>query len=91
MLGCKPNDLAMVLRGPYSGHFVTVKEFIGTSLLWRPVNTAYELWDRLWKVDAPTIPLNGFRVNCIPDEYLFPIRPGDLKEVEETEKEIESV
>lgn len=92
MLRCKKGDLAIVLKGSYSGHFVTVKEFIGTDTAYRITTGAYEMFNNLWVIEAPTIPLiSGMRRIVLSDEYLLPIRPGDLKETEETEKEVESV
>lgn len=88
-LRCKKDDMAMILKGPYSGHFVTVKEFMGRTLVWRLSTQMYEMHDNLWDIEAPSIPLDpGMRTHCMPDAWLLPIRPGDLQETEEKEKEI---
>jgi len=78
--------MAIVLKGPYSGHFVTIKEFVGDKLVWRLTTQTHEFLYRLWRVDAPTI--RCFKKNLLPDDALFPIRPGDLQETEEEEKEM---
>lgn len=92
-LRCKKGDLAMVLFPPYEGCFVTCMEFLGRVHV---IGTdGHGGWvDNCWETTFPgdMKAARGTNGKCaIPDEQLLPIRPGDLKETEETEKEVESV
>lgn len=88
MLRCKKGDLAICLRAPVSGRMVEVGEFIGKGLSQRGV--IYEnCWAVTWR-DVGSVGKTGRRF-AESDSDLFPIRPGDLKETEETEKEVENV
>ena len=87
-LRCKKGDLAIVLRGKRAGYVVEVLDFIGraTGLESRKV------YDDIWavKVSGKTHGRSGRRFGE-RDTDLLPIRPGDLQETEESEKEIERV
>lgn len=85
-LRCKKGDLAIVLVEDWAGYIVEVLDFAGT------VKDQYgDTWEDAWLVSKRGEAMIGGRPVAIPDSWLLPIRPGDLKETEETEKEIESV
>lgn len=84
MLRCKPDDLAMILEGKFQGYFVTVIEFIGDL---REGDCRYK---DCWVTTPPAGEIGVRGTVAYPDKALFPIRPGDLKEDEETEKEVVS-
>jgi len=97
-LRCKKGDMAIIVKGVYAGHFVTVLEFVGNSMGIRPNGDFVEYRD-LWLAQSDTIehpfaylnPCMGKGQIHAPDHHLLPIRPGDLQESDETEKEIENV
>jgi len=93
MLRCKKGDLAIVLKGEYIGHYVTVIKFIGLAYgkgmdgsRWHKDN----FWETTFPRGAKAIEGTNGRGGYADDE-LLPIRPGDLKETEDAEKEVESV
>ncbi|ODT75469.1 MAG: hypothetical protein ABS69_10665 [Nitrosomonadales bacterium SCN 54-20] len=88
MLRCKKGDLAMVLRGLTAGSMVEILEFRGKATSFR----TKVVHDNVWLVSCrgETRGADGRRLGK-PDEWLPPIRPGDLKETDETEREVESV
>ena len=80
MLRCKTGDLAIVLKSGKGreGFIVTVGRFIGDRA---------GLFN-LWAVDARIPPPPSYGEWCAQDKDLLPIRPDELNETEETEKEI---
>lgn len=83
-LRCKPGDLAIVVGGSANqGCVVEVLEFAG------PMHGCIDCW-YISHHGQERDPGSGFRW-FVPDAEMLPIRPGDLKEVDETEKEVESV
>jgi hypothetical protein len=88
MLRCRENDLAVILRGPYAGYFVTVGKFIGTEYL-LSANRVLTTQDNLWEIKNDDISADfpGKAVRA-PDDYLQPIRPGRTPVTTETERRI---
>lgn len=87
-LRCKKGDLAIALRPAVAGLVVEVRDFIGGAIsdCGRPLNNA---WFVTWRDDGGVAESGSPFAEC--DNELLPIRPGDLKETEEAEKEVESV
>lgn len=84
-LRCRKGDMAMIVVGHRSGSVVDVLDFCGTR------DTCDGVFPDLWYIadrGQETNPENGNHWVC-PDSYLIPIRPGDLKETDETEKTLE--
>lgn len=85
-LRCRKGDMAIVLKGAWSGKIVDVVEFVGVM----PGNVTGQIYKDIWKIRyqgscySDSGAMRGF-----PDEYLLPIRPGDLDESEETERVME--
>ncbi|SEO78357.1 hypothetical protein [Nitrosovibrio sp. Nv6] len=84
MLRCRKGDLAIVLEGKWLGRVVEVGEFIGSAMLSQVLH--HDLWLISHK-GKDRHPAFGY-LYCQEDRYLLPIRPRDLKEVEEAEKEL---
>lgn len=87
-LRCKKGDLAFALRAPVAGRTVEIGDFIGSGISQHGV-IHENAWAVTWR-DKGSVGTTG-RPFAERDCDLLPIRPGDLKETEETEKEIESV
>lgn len=82
-LRCRKGDLAMVIKsdaGRAVGKFVDVLEFYGEA----------HGKDNCWFVRYEGSTTDMFGTPYVqPDAWLLPIRPGDLDETEEAEKELE--
>lgn len=86
-LRCKVGDLAIVLRSPTdrAGRICMVDSFVGFA------NTVNDgLQGDMWAVsyNGETHSGRGFRYGC-RDSDLLPIRPEELKEEEERERELD--
>jgi len=70
---CRKGDMAIIIKGAYSGYVVDALKFIGVSL-------------------GANFPLEGAHregiKNIAADKNLLPIRPVDLHETEESEREL---
>lgn len=75
VLKCKTGDLAILLKGNHVGYIVEVLEF---QPFVETVRHGYK--HNVWHIHHPDFDPN-FR-HCMEDEYLLPIRPGDLDETE---------
>ena len=94
MLRCKKGDLAIVIKGVYSGSIVDVLEYVGTKT-GITHDGKIEVAQNCWRVSSPREQI-GFHDVLLgeffaEDHHLLPIRPGDLKETDVAEKEVESV
>ena len=77
-LRCKKGDLAIMIKGVRVGRIVEVIGYDGFD----PV------YGHEWRIKTSIpLPPNEFWIS--PDSWMTPIRPGDLKETEETEREVE--
>jgi hypothetical protein len=89
MLRCKEGDLAVILRGPYTGYFVTVGRFLGTvpgyAMSSGKTITPEDVWEVISQDVKPRFP--GART-CVQDINLQPIRPGRTPVTTETKKEV---
>lgn len=86
MLRCKENDLAVVLKGPYTGYFVTVGKFIGT-VPGISRNGEHITLNNVWEVISKDVkPRIGGNRTAVRDRNLQPIRPGKVNVT--TEKEV---
>ena len=87
MLRCKKGDLAILLRSDLGneGKIVDVLEFSGRTFF-IDGSVSENCWD-VSLSGSETDSLTGLKWSC-PDHWLFPIRPGDLKETEEAEREV---
>lgn len=75
-LRCRPGDMAIVIRSDsgFEGYMVDVNDL---------------LKDDIWSVSMKCGYVPGIgRLTATCDAYLLPIRPGDLDEKEETEREL---
>jgi hypothetical protein len=89
-LRCKPDDIAIVLDGPYVGYYVTVLRFLGTAM-GRYTDGSLGVLDNCWETTLPRGAKRQARTNgkcAFTDKDLLPVSPGDLNETEETEKEL---
>ena len=78
MLRCKENDLAVVLKGPYTGYFVTVGKYIGTVTASNRSGETITA-NRVWEVISKDVkPRNGANRTAVQDRNLQPIRPGKI-------------
>lgn len=89
MLRCRENDLAVILKGPYIGFFVTVRKFLGTITGVRPDGFP-GVSHNAWEVECAAIPRH-YESNqkvAVEDANLQPIRPAPSGVTTETKKEI---
>lgn len=92
-LRCKPNDIAIVLNGPYVGYYVTVLRFRGT-VLGRYIDGTFDLLENCWQTTFPrgVKRIAGTNGQCAyTDKDLLPVPPDDLDETEETAKELSTL
>lgn len=92
-LRCKPDDIAIVLDGPYIGYYVTVLKFLGT-VTGRYVDGTLGVLHNCWETTSPRGAKRQERTNgkcAFTDSDLMPVSPGDLNETEETAKELRTV
>lgn len=75
---CKTGDIAILLTGPHVGYIVDILEF---QPFVETVRHGYKY--NVWHINHSDFDQN-FR-HCMEDEYLLPIRPGDLDETETDE------
>jgi hypothetical protein len=89
-LRCRKGDMAIIIKGAYSGYIVDVLQFIGVSLGNNSKGVLCTL-DDAWLIGVNS-PLKGAHregiKNIAADKNLLPIRPRDLHETEESEKEL---
>jgi hypothetical protein len=91
-LRCRKGDMAIIIKGAYSGYVVDVLQFIGCISATNSEGVLSAV-DDAWLISVNS-PLKGVhalrrvtnKVAC--DKYLLPIRPGGLRETEESEREL---
>jgi hypothetical protein len=77
-LRCRKGDLAIIVRGRRVGHVVTVTDYYRFT----------PEYGHEWKIETSfPLPLLCDFWFC-PDSWLLPIRPSDLQETNETEREV---
>jgi hypothetical protein len=84
-LRCKAGDIAITVAGPRVGRVVEVIRFLGKAN--SPIENPGEDY---WGIEYRGSPFADTGEWWIArDSYMLPIRPGDLDETEETQKELE--
>ena len=89
MLRCRKGDLAIVIHGSKSGRICEVSEYLGTTSI--EISGQDHVFSDIWKISyhgESHDPIDGCGWAC-RDSWLIPISPGDMKELEETEKEFD--
>lgn len=73
-MNCKPNDLCRVLHNPVTALGGIADRFVVVTVL-----DENQCADPAWLIQGGAfLTVQGFRVQCIPDKWLQPIRdPGD--------------
>jgi hypothetical protein len=78
MLRCKENDLAVLLKGPYTGYLVTVGKYLGTVSGITPYGKLITV-DRVWEVSGEGVnPHYDANRPAIQDHQMQPIRSGNV-------------
>lgn len=80
-LRCRKGDMAICIKTYHANHvgaIVEIGEFVGA--YWQDG----KIYDNCWMISYRGIE----NIALMPDAWLLPIRPGDLKETDEMEREL---